>query len=115
MPGYHQFVVEFLARPPDAERFRDRLDAELAARNADYQAHRSRGAGLPPPALLVASRGSFQGWMRRRGKLGGQNKVPRVDNTGTLTRELLEYLRKAGLSESAVPPAVSSLTEPIQR
>ena len=50
IPGYHQYVVEFLAEPADVLRFRDRLDAELASRNADYQAHRSRGSAcLRPP------------------------------------------------------------------
>jgi hypothetical protein len=90
--GYHQYVVEFLAEPPDPWRFRDLLDADLASRNADYQAHRTPGVGLPSPALLITRPGAFEGWMRRRGKLGGQNKVPRVDGSGTITRELLDYL-----------------------
>jgi hypothetical protein len=42
----------------------------------------------------VARPGSFEAWMRRRGRLGGQNKVPRMDDTGTLTRELGEFLRE---------------------
>jgi hypothetical protein len=100
--GYHQYVVEFLAEPPDALRFRDLLDAELALRNADYQAHRTPGVGLPSPALLVTRPGAFEGWMRRRGKLGGQNKVPRVDNTGTITRDLLSYLEESQEAEVRV-------------
>jgi len=92
--GYHQFIVEFLADPSNAERFRDVLDADLSRRNADYQAHRGPGVGLPAPAVIVARAGSFEAWMRRRGRLGGQNKVPRMDDTGTLTRELVEFLRE---------------------
>jgi hypothetical protein len=103
VPGYHQYVVEFLDEPADAVRFRDRLDAELAARNADYRAHRAGGVGLPPPALLLARPGAFEGWMRRRGKLGGQNKVPRVDNTGAMTHDLMEFLRDSHLDGPAVP------------
>jgi hypothetical protein len=103
-PGYHQYIVEFLAEPPDAVRFRDLLDADLAGRNDDYRAHRARGVGLPPPAVLLARPGAFESWMRSRGKLGGQNKVPRVDNTGALTRGLLEFLRETGQAEVAVPP-----------
>jgi len=93
--GYHQYVVEFLDRPPDPETFRVKLDRALAARNADYEAHRSDGVGLPVPALLVARPGSFESWMRSRGKLGGQNKVPRMDNSGDLTRNLVEFLRSS--------------------
>jgi len=92
--GYHQFVVEFLEEPVAAELFRDVLDAGLSRRNADYRAHRGPGAGLPPPAVIVARPGSFEAWMRRRGRLGGQNKVPRMDNTGSLTRDLVEFLRE---------------------
>ena len=107
-PGYHQYVVEFLAEPADLDRFRDRLDADLAARNADYEAHRGPGVGLPPPGVLVARPGAFEAWMRRRGKLGGQNKVPRVDNSGALTRDLLEFLRETGQAGSAVRHGVAS-------
>ena len=102
--GHHHYIVEFLAEPPDPRRFRDALDAELARRNADYLAHRAPGVGLPAPALLVARPGSFEGWMRRRGKLGGQNKVPRVDNSGTLTGDLVAFLEEAHQVATIVPP-----------
>jgi hypothetical protein len=91
--GYHQYIVEFLKEPSDLEEFRSTLDADLARRNADYQAHRAHGVCIPSPALIVARSGGFESWMRRRGKLGGQHKVPRMDNSGTLTRELVEFLR----------------------
>jgi GH3 auxin-responsive promoter len=106
--GYHQYVVEFLVKPTDERRFRDLLDEELSRRNADYQAHRTPGACLPSPALRVAGPGVFEGWMRRRGKLGGQNKVPRVDNSGMLTRDLLEYLDETHQSIVSVPPGDTS-------
>ena len=92
--GHHVLVVEFDADPADPTEFRDAVDAYLCRRNADYQAHRTRGAGLPAPALVVAARGGFADWMRSRGKLGGQNKVPRMDGTGSLTGELVEFLRR---------------------
>jgi GH3 auxin-responsive promoter len=94
--GYHQFVVEFLEPPVDLERFRHSLDAELSRHNADYLAHRARDVVLPPPAVIAARAGSFESWMRRRGKLGGQNKVPRMDNSGGLTRDLVAFLRETG-------------------
>lgn len=113
--GYHQYVVEFLTEPANLVHFRDRLDAELAGHNADYQAHRSPGVGLPPPAVILARAGAFAGWMRRRGKLGGQNKVPRVDNSGALTRDLIRYLAESGLRGAAVAPCAASEPEVAMR
>ncbi len=101
--GYHQYVVEFFTEPTDPMRFRDLLDAELSLRNADYQAHRTPGVGLPSPALLVTRPGAFEGWMRQRGKLGGQNKVPRVDSSGTITRDLLAYIAESHQAGLTVP------------
>jgi hypothetical protein len=106
--GYHQFVVEFLAEPVEAQRFRDLLDAELCRRNADYRAHRGPGVGLPAPALLVAQAGSYEAWMRRRGRLGGQHKVPRMDNAGTLTAELVTFLRETGRIGTEIEPPEAS-------
>jgi hypothetical protein len=109
--GYHQFVVEFLEEPADLERFRDSLDADLSRRNADYLAHRGPGVGLPPPAVIAAKAGSFDSWMRRRGKLGGQNKVPRMDNSGALTRELARFLSESGAVVSEVLPGLIEASE----
>jgi GH3 auxin-responsive promoter len=94
--GYHQYVIEFLDSPADPERFRQLLDGELGTRNADYLAHRAEGVGLALPALVVARPGAFNEWMRVRGRLGGQNKVPRMDGSGSLTRELVDFLRQSG-------------------
>ena len=54
------------------------IDRDLMQRNLDYQAHRAGGFGLRPPGVLVLRQGGFAEWMRRRGRLGSQNKVPRV-------------------------------------
>jgi hypothetical protein len=106
--GHHVYVFEFLQPPDDLGRFRHAFDAELARQNADYQAHRVEGAGLPLPALLVAKPGAFEAWMRSRGKLGGQHKVPRMDGAGTLTAELVAFLRQAGALEREMPPGEST-------
>jgi hypothetical protein len=97
--GHHLYVLEFLKPPEDLSDFRTALDADLSRRNADYLAHRADGVGLPLPAVVVARPGGFDGWMRSRGKLGGQHKVPRMDDAGTLTGQLVGYLRDAGLVE----------------
>ena len=70
-------------------------------RNADYLAHRAEGVGLPLPALIVAKAGAFNSWMRSRGKLGGQNKVPRMDGSGILTLQLVQFLVKTAKCRSA--------------
>jgi hypothetical protein len=101
--GYHQYVVEFLDEPLDVERFRANLDADLSRRNADYQAHRAQVVCIPSPAMIVARAGGFESWMRRRGKLGGQNKVPRMDNSGALTCDLVGFLRQTDQVGLEVP------------
>jgi hypothetical protein len=103
-PGYHQYVVEFLDGPGEPEMFRRALDAHLSRRNADYRAHRVEGVGLPLPALIAGRRGAFESWMRSRGKLGGQNKVPRMDHGGKLTEELVGFLRQNGLVQAEAGP-----------
>ena len=101
--GHHLYVVEFLKPPSDFEAFREALDADLSHRNADYLAHRGESVGLPLPAMVVALAGGFDAWMRSRGKLGGQHKVPRMDNSGALTAEIVALLRDKGLVDRELP------------
>jgi hypothetical protein len=96
--GHHAFVVEFLTPPADPGAFTRALDADLARRNAHYQWFRAEGGGLPMPALTVAPPGAFDDWMRSRGQLGGQHKVPRIDSSGTLTAALLDFLERRSRS-----------------
>jgi hypothetical protein len=102
--GHHHFVIEFLKPPDDLAAFRTALDADLIRRNADYQAHRAEGVGLPLPALMVLKPGGFDHWMRLKGKLGGQHKVPRMDNMGILTAEMVALLRETGQSDHELAP-----------
>ena len=95
--GHHLYLVEFVRVPADLGRFRTAIDRELSCRNADYRAHRADGVGLPLPAMIVVKPGGLEGWMRVAGKLGGQHKFPRMDATGTLTREIVQMLRARNL------------------
>jgi hypothetical protein len=78
--GGHLFVLEFERGVSEAElaRFAETLDRDLMRRNLDYEAHRAGGYGLHAPQVVALRQGGFAEWMRRRGRLGGQNKVPRV-------------------------------------
>jgi hypothetical protein len=102
--GHHVFVFEFLEAPRELESFRKILDTELCTRNADYQAHRSDGVGLPLPGLIVARPGALDSWLRARGQHGGQHKMPRMDGTGKLTGELAAFLRSENAVERELPP-----------
>jgi GH3 auxin-responsive promoter len=87
----HLWVVEF-KKPPDeekVERFAGVLDETLLRLNDDYRIHRSVEFGIAPPTIRAVAPGTFAAWMKSRGKLGGQNKVPRVIND----RELWENLQ----------------------
>lgn len=91
--GGHVFVVEF-ASPPDADavaRFARVLDESLAETNEDYREHRAGGFGLKAPEVRAVPAGTFAEWMRRRGRLGGQNKVPRVINDDALFADLRAF------------------------
>jgi hypothetical protein len=92
--GGHLYVVEFAAMPPPASinRFIASIDADLKARNDDYRSHRADGS-VKAPEVIAVPLGTFAAWMKARGKLGGQNKVPRVINDQDLFRNLLTFVR----------------------
>ena len=91
-PGHHRFFVEFRGPPPNLRQFAAELDAELARRNEDYEAHRKGDLTMLAPEIVAVPPGGFAEWMKSRGKFGGQNKVPRMDNEGVITRQLGEWL-----------------------
>lgn len=84
----HQWLVEFSKAPADIQRFASLLDHKLQEINSDYEAKRYKDITLQPLELIKARSGLFNDWMRQRGKLGGQNKVPRLSNS----REHIEQL-----------------------
>ncbi|MGE0118669.1 MAG: GH3 auxin-responsive promoter family protein [Dongiaceae bacterium] len=94
--GHHLIFVEF-ATPTDAARvtaFAEVFDARLAELNDDYRAHRAEGFGMGPPRVHVVAPGFFADWMEARGRLGGQNKVPRVINDPQLFAELRAFAER---------------------
>jgi hypothetical protein len=87
--GSHEWVVEFSKAPKDLRIFVEILDRTLREVNSDYDAKRSYDLVLELPQVLVAPKGTFYAWMRARGKLGGQHKVPRLSNN----REFLDGVK----------------------
>jgi hypothetical protein len=88
----HVLVVEFAQPPAAPEAFARRVDEALIAGNDDYRAHREGGQMLPP--LVEAMRpGGFAAWMHARGRLGGQNKVPRIITDPALLASLRDFAR----------------------
>ena len=86
----HQWLIEFSKAPADLNQFAALLDRKLQEVNSDYEAKRYKDITLQPLELIQARPGLFTDWMRQRGKLGGQNKVPRLSNS----REHIEQLLK---------------------
>jgi hypothetical protein len=94
--GGHIYIVEFASGMPSEQQlseFSTLLDRRLCERNEDYESHRSGGFGLHAPRVLPVQPGLFAAWMKSRGKLGGQNKVPRVITKTEMLDELLEFTK----------------------
>ena len=90
--GGHEWIVEFAKEPEDLEQFKQILDKKLREINSDYDAKRYKDIALDPPLLHAVERGTFYNWMEKRGKLGGQNKVPRLSNTREYLDDILEMI-----------------------
>ncbi len=88
--GGHEWVIEFDRAPDDLARFVQVMDDTMRAINSDYDAKRRGDMALRAPVVHVVEKGTFHGWMRSRGKLGGQNKVPRLANERTYLEALLQ-------------------------
>jgi hypothetical protein len=87
--GAHEWLIEFDTAPSDLSFFTTVLDNALCAINSDYEAKRYKGITLSIPVVRSMEPGTFFNWMRERGKLGGQNKVPRLSNTREFVDALL--------------------------
>jgi len=86
----HQWLIEFSRPPQDVTHFAALLDRRLQEVNSDYEAKRYKDITLQPLEIVVARPGLFTDWMRQRGKLGGQNKVPRLSNSREHIEQLLQ-------------------------
>lgn len=88
--GGHEWLIDFYKIPENIENFIDELDIALKSVNTDYAAKRYKNLTLKRPVVHIANEGVFYKWLKQKGKLGGQNKVPRLSNNRDYIDELLE-------------------------
>jgi hypothetical protein len=88
--GAHEWIIEFEKEPDDPSHFIQLLDGALKTINSDYEAKRHKDLSLEMPHMIIAKRGLFYEWMKKRGKAGGQNKIPRLSNDRQYLDQLIE-------------------------
>jgi len=92
--GGHEWVIEFKDPPDNMDLFIEVLDTSLKEVNSDYEAKRQKDIALEAPIIHSAKQGTFYNWMKQRGKLGGQHKVPRLSNSREFIDEILELMNR---------------------
>jgi hypothetical protein len=90
--GTHEWLIEFDVPPQNLQLFTTELDAALKTINSDYEAKRYKDIALRMPIVHAAKKGIFKEWLRSKGKLGGQHKVPRLSNERNVVEEILAML-----------------------
>ncbi|WP_025001805.1 GH3 auxin-responsive promoter family protein [Prevotella dentasini] len=85
----HQWLIEFSKEPCSLTEFATILDSKLQEINSDYEAKRFHDVTLQPLEVIPARRDLFNDWLKSKGKLGGQHKVPRLSNSRANIEEML--------------------------
>ena len=88
--GAHEWLIEFEKEPDDLEAFTKEIDLALKSINSDYEAKRYKDIALRLPLIHSLKKGVFTDWLRSKGKLGGQHKVPRLSNERSVITEILK-------------------------
>ncbi len=87
--GAHEWLIEFDKAPENLAVFTKEMDAALKAVNSDYEAKRYKNIALRMPVVHALKPGTFTAWLRTKGKVGGQHKVPRLSNERKIVDEIL--------------------------
>jgi len=87
---YHEWLIEFEKKPEDLELFREELDRQLRARNTYYD-DLITGNILQPLIITTLKKNAFHEYAKSQGKLGGQNKIPRLANDRKIADQLEIY------------------------
>ncbi len=90
--GAHEWLIEFEKDPEDMQVFIVELDAALKNINSDYEAKRHKDIALRLPVVHNMPKGIFTKWLKSKGKMGGQHKVPRLSNERTILNEILALI-----------------------
>ncbi len=91
--GAHEWLIEFAEKPACTDRFARELDLALKSLNSDYEAKRHKDIALGLPLVHALEKGVFGRWLKQKGKLGGQHKVPRLSNERKFVEEILALAR----------------------
>lgn len=87
--GAHEWLIEFEKEPKNLDYFTSLLDNALCSVNSDYEAKRYKNITLGKPIVRNMKSGTFYSWLSMKGKMGGQNKVPRLSNDRKYLEEIL--------------------------
>jgi len=88
--GGHEWMIEFKKSPDDLSVFTHILDGELKSTNSDYEAKRTGDLSLKMPLVHASKPGLFEEWLKQNNKLGGQHKIPRLNNDRSFIEQLLD-------------------------
>ena len=88
--GYHYWIIEFLQKPDSIDEFNDILDNELQKINVDYKAKRAFNSPLKKLIVKEVRKNTFYKWLKSQNKLGGQSKIPRINNDDKCLNEILQ-------------------------
>jgi hypothetical protein len=91
--GAHEWLIEFEKPPVSIEFFSEVLDNALKSLNSDYEAKRYNDMALRKPVIRLLPQDTFFHWLRSKGKLGGQHKVPRLSNDRSVVEEILGMMK----------------------
>lgn len=86
----HQWLIEFAKEPESVLEFAEILDKALQEINSDYEAKRFKNKTMQLLEIVVARKNLFNDWLKSKGKLGGQHKVPRLSNSRQYIEELMQ-------------------------
>ncbi len=90
--GAHEWLIEFEKEPINLIQFTIELDKALKETNSDYEAKRHKDIALRLPVVKMLPKGSFNRWLRSKGKMGGQHKIPRLCNERKFIEEIYNIL-----------------------